>query len=222
MIVLSVFNIIVDWSEVWALLIPLFVLLRKQQQPGYIQPVIYYLFTALFLNIIANLIWKRNSLGLNTVFDNNNPVYNFHSIFRLIFFSVFFIHLKQPFLSLVKMIIPFLFILFVVFNFIFFERNSQPKISTSLHMVESGILLFYCLQYYLFKMNADESSFAKMPDFWIVTGLSIFMVLSFPIYLFYDRLLIEQHKFVLDIWEVQKIGFFILCFFIAKAFNTKE
>src|SRR5690606_106021 len=113
------------------------------------QPVIYYLFVALFLNIVIDLIWKRSVLGLNSSFDNNNPYYNLHSIFRLIFFSVFFIHLKQPFLARLKLIIPFIFILFVVINFIFFEDSTQPKISTRLHMVESGILLFFCLQYYL-------------------------------------------------------------------------
>ena len=142
MILSSVFSWIIIWLEVWALLIPLFVLIKKPGQPVYMRPVIYYLFIALFLNIVIILIWKRQTLGLNTVFDNNNPVYNLHAIARLIFFSVFFILLKQPFLKWVKWIIPFLFIFFVVFNFIFFEYYFQPKISTRLHTVESGILLF--------------------------------------------------------------------------------
>lgn len=220
---------VLDWLEVWAILIPLFVLLKKPRQPVYMQPVIYYLFVALFLNIVATLIWKRNSLGLNTVFENNNPFYNLHSIFRLIFFSVFFIRLKQPFLSGVKMIIPFLFIFFVVINFIDIEFFFQKKISSRLHTVESGILLFYCLQYYLFRLKEEQASFTKMPDFWVVTGLSIFVVISFPIYLFYDRMIylfygpkLDEFKFLLDIWEVQKIGFLICCILIAKAFNTKE
>lgn len=222
MIVLSVFEIILVWLEVWALLIPLLVLLKRLRQPVYMQPIIYYLFIALFLNIVANLIWKRVPLGLNTVFDNNNPVYNLHSIFRLIFFSVFFILLKQSFLIGVKRIIPFLFILFVMINFIFFENFFQLKISSRLHSVESGILLFYCMQYYLFRLKDEQASFAKMPDFWVVTGLSIFVVISFPIYLFYDRLLNEELKFVIDIWEVQKAAFLIFCLFIAKAFYTNE
>ncbi len=218
----SVFQNIIIWLEVWALLIPIFVFLKKTSQPVYVQPVIFYLFIALFLNFVIILIWKREILGLNTVFDNNNPVYNFHSIIRLIFFSVFFILLKQPFLSGVKLIIPFLFIFFVVINFIFFEDYFQTKISSRLHTVESGILLFYCLQFYLFRLKDEQASFVKMPDFWVVTGLSIFVVISFPIYLFYDRLLNEELKFVIDIWEVQKAAFLIFCLFIAKAFYTNE
>lgn len=222
MILSSFFTIIKDWLEVWAILIPLLVLVKKPHQPVYLQPVVYYLFTALFLNTVINLIWKRGDLGLNTTFDNNNPVYNFHSIFRLIFFSVFFIHLKQPFLTGVKMIIPFIFIFFVVINFIFFEDYFQLKISTRLHTVESGILLFYCLQYYLFRLKDEQSSYTKMPDFWFVTGLSIFVVISFPIYLFYDPILDLGDNFVNTIWQVQKAAFLIFCLFIAKAFYTNE
>lgn len=219
----SVFTTIIVWLEVWALLIPLFVLIKKPRQPGYIQPIVYYLFIALFLNVVMVLIWKRETFGLNTEFDNNNPVYNFHSIARLIFFSVFFIQLKQPFLTHVKRVIPFLFIIFVVINFIFFEDFFyQTKISSRLHTIESGILIFYCLQYYLFRLKDEQAAYAKMPDFWIVTGLSIFLVISFPIYLFYDRMLSEELKFVIIIWEVQKAAFLIFCLLIAKAFKTKE
>ena len=78
------------------------------------------------------------------------------------------------------------------------------------------------MQYYLFRLKDEQASFAKMPDFWVVTGLSIFVVISFPIYLFYDRLLNEELKFVIDIWEVQKAAFLIFCLFIAKAFYTNE
>ena len=229
MLSIPFFKTVLDWLEVWAILIPLFVLLKKPQQPVYMQAVILYLFIALFLNIVANLIWKRETLGLNTDYNNNNPLYNLHSIFRLMFFSIFFIHLRQPFLTRIKMLIPFAFILFVVINFIFFENFFQKKISSRLHTVESGILLFYCLQYYLFRLKDEQASFTKMPDFWVVTGLGIFVVISFPIYLFYDRMIylfygpkLDEFKFLLDIWEVQKIGFLICCILIAKAFYTHE
>src|SRR5690606_28186125 len=128
---------------------------------------------------------------------------------------------KQPFLTGVKLVIPFIFIVFVVINFIFFEYFFQEKISSRLHTVESGILLFYCLQYYLFRLSDEKISYSKSLDFWIVTGLTIFVMISFPIYLFYDPLLNLDVKFVNTIWEVHKVAFLIFCIFMAKAFNTK-
>ena len=48
---------ILDWSEVWAPLIPLTILLIRKNQPSYLKPVIYYVIFALVINTIGNIIW---------------------------------------------------------------------------------------------------------------------------------------------------------------------
>ena len=88
---------IFDWSEAWAPLIPLGILVFYKNQPGYFKPVILYLFLAITLNVIADIIWKQKGLGFSIATDNNNPIYNIHSIARLFCFSLFFIGLNQNF-----------------------------------------------------------------------------------------------------------------------------
>jgi hypothetical protein len=73
-----------DWLEVWALFIPLLVLLTRPNQPGYIRPVIIYVIIALFLNLLIDISWKfKPYYNFPDWFRNNNHFYNMHSIARL-------------------------------------------------------------------------------------------------------------------------------------------
>ncbi len=214
---------ILDWSEAWAVLIPLVVLLKYRRQPDFLKPVIIYVSLALILNLAADIIWKQHKLGLNLSTKNNNPIYNTHSIIRLLLFSLFFVKLEQPFLTKIKKIVPVSFIVFVFVNFIYFDSFFTTKISHRLHSVEAGVLLFYCLQYYFFLLqDENETSIKNLPSFWIVTGLSIFEVASFSIYLFYDIILKSDLEFAKKIWIAQKIPFIVFCILTAKAFTLQR
>src|SRR5687767_14687288 len=190
----SPYKFLLDRSEVWALLIPLAVAVVKKPHLPYLKPIIYYLIIALVINSLILLIWQRNKhhwdFYINKIGDddNNNFLYNIHSIVRLLLFSWFFILLKQPFLTTAKKIIPILFLVFAFINFIFSEKFVGENLSSRLLSIETGILLFYCLQYYLYLLKEELTSFRRLPSFWIVTGLSLFVVASFPVFLFYERL----------------------------------
>src|SRR5258705_12272266 len=100
---------ILNWSEVWAPLIPLtFLLINRKRLPPYLKPVKIYVFVALSLSLISNIIWYRNKLGLYFPdwVQSNNFLYNTHSIIRLLLFSWFFILLKQHFMHRVKAVLP--------------------------------------------------------------------------------------------------------------------
>jgi hypothetical protein len=213
---------ILDWSEAWAVLIPLATFFFYKKQPRYFWPVIIYLCLAFLLSLTSDIIWKQNKLGLKLPTHNNNPFYNLHSIVRLLCFATFFIYLKQPFLSLVKRILPLLFLIFVGVNFAILENFFQNTISATIHTVEAGILLFYCLQYFLFLQKGEQSSFLQLPHFWVVVGLSIFVTTSFPIYFFYESAVYTDLPFAITVWQVQKLAFLILCFFIARAFYVSN
>ena len=102
----KIFLEILDWSEVWALFIPLIVLFVKKKQPAFLKPVIIYLFIALPLNLFADIIWKFQVVHhFPHWLKTNTYVYNFHSIVRFLLFSIFFIKLHQPFLVRIKKII---------------------------------------------------------------------------------------------------------------------
>ena len=219
---------ILDWSEVWALLIPLAFILNRKNPPVYLKPVRLYVWIALLLNIGATIIWYRNRLGLTGLpefLQSNNFLYNIHSVIRLLLFSWFFILLNQRFMHRVKAVLPFLFILLLIINFVFFEDFfNYAMLSSRLLATEAAILLFYCLQYYIYLTIDDKgTSLKKQPGFWVVTGLSIYVAVNFFIFLFYTYLLKQNLiVFAVNIWDVHNIVFILLCICIAINFSKKH
>src|SRR6476661_5583675 len=182
----SIFQIILTWSDVWALLLPMLVLWLNKKLPSYLKPIIFYLWIALFLNLFADVIGDfRKPLHLPRELQSNNFLYNIHSIVRFMCFSTFFIRLQQPFLTVFKKIVPVLSLLFVLINFSFFENfYNSGHLSGRLLATEAFLLLLYCLQYYLYQLREEELEFSREPHFWVATGLSIYVVINFFIFLF--------------------------------------
>ncbi len=217
--VIQILNLILDWSEVWALLIPLTVLLYFPKQPHFYRPIIAYLCIALLINLCIDVIWKfKYSLPLN--FRNNNLLYNLHSIIRFLLFSSFFIKLNQPFLNRLKIIIPIALLILVALNFIYFE--SILFVSSRLFTFEAAALLFFCLQYFLFILQTDTTSVKGQPGFWVVMGLSIYVAASFFIFLFYQTLANNYRNLAFIVWDIHNVFYIILCIFIGKAFYESK
>jgi hypothetical protein len=206
---------IVDWAEVWALFLPM-IWIRKQ--PVSFQPVVFYLVIALIIDLAVDLIWKFRTF-IPSPFNSNNYLYNVHSVVRFLLFSLFFIRLKQPFLLQLKKIAPVIFGIFLLINFLFFENFfNYNMFSSRLLAVEAFLLLLYTLQYYLFKMNEELAADTFTPDFWIVSGLGIFVSINFFIFLLYNELTIRLNDFAVDVWTIHNVSYVIFNIFIAKAF----
>lgn len=207
---------ILDWSEVWALVIPLFILAIRPKQPVYFRPVIIYLWLSLFLDILIDIGYVYRGHVPHWL-NPNNYLYNVLSIVRFICFSSFFILLRQPFLVTLKKILPVLSLAFLLINFIFFEDFFNPiTFSSRLFATEAGLLLFYCLQYYLYNIQEEKISAQRQPEFWVVTGLSIYVIFNFLYFLFYTSLIANHVDFVVFMWNFHNISFIILCIFIGK------
>ncbi len=226
----SILKEILEWSEVWAVLIPLAMVLLYRNTTRYLRPVRIYLVLALLLNLFADVLWKfRGELDLQEqdFLWNNNFLYNIGSCVRLFLFSWFFIGLNQRFMHRVKAIIPFAFLAFLLINFIFFEnflpRGMYGVFSSRLLATESALLLFYCLQYFIFLIIEEKQGKLKnMPGFFVVMGLSIYMGANFFIFLFWEYLVKEFENFALGIWDVHNISFIIFCIFIAIQFKRES
>ncbi|MGQ0737586.1 MAG: hypothetical protein ACT4OJ_00865 [Bacteroidota bacterium] len=221
------YRFIIDWAEVIAPLIALPFVLSRKTIPAYLKPVRIYVAAALILNVAATLIWKykeRWGFQEGDFLWSNNFIYNIHSIVRLLLFSWFFILLKQRFLHRVKLIIPALFLVLAAINFIFFENFlDRTTFSNRLLATEAAILLFYCLQYFIFLNLEDRvTALSKQPGFWVVTGLTFYVAASFFIYLFYIYLTAEDLNFAVDIWDVHNIMYIFLCICIAVNFKLKN
>lgn len=218
---------ITDWSEVWALLIPFFFLFRKRRAPSYLLPVKIYVVLALLINIGAISIQKfKISWGyeLGDFWYSNNFLYNIHSVVRLLLFSWFFIALNQRFMYKVKWFIPMGFCIFLLVNFIFFENFfNRYNLSGLLLATEAALLLFYCLQYYIYLMLDDKGiPFKKQPGVWVVTGLTFYVAASFFIFLFYDYLVLHDEFFAINVWDVHNFFYLALCICIAINLSRKH
>ncbi|MEO6188877.1 MAG: hypothetical protein ABIO77_08530 [Ginsengibacter sp.] len=186
--------------------------------------MVVYILLALPINIIADIIgdFHKNLPDLYWL-QVNIYLYNIHSVIRFVCFSYFFIQLRQEYYSKFKKIIPILYLLFLVIDLGWFENFfSSTSIGSHLFLVEAFLLMTYCLLYYLSKARDDQDEFTSTPDIYVVTGLSIFVVTNFFVYLYYDSMMQSNHKMADDIWIVPNVAYVILCLFIAKAFTASK
>lgn len=213
-------ELIFNWSEVWALLIPLFFLMFRNKQPALITPVVVYLCLAFLLNLFGDIIadFKR-PYHFPAWLQSNNPIYNLHSVVRFACFSYFFISLPQPQFKTLKKIIAVVFILYFIIDFTLFENFFYPNhLSGNILSAEAYLLLIYGMLYYLAVLNDEDDDTAfKGPVFWTVTGLSIYVVINFFVFLFYVPMITQNLVLALDIWNVHNAAYIILCLFIARA-----
>lgn len=215
---LKILNLIFDWSEVWALLIPLCALVFRQSQPAFLRPVVLYLWVALFLNLAGDIIgeFKRYFPGW---LQSNNVLYNIHSIVRFACFSSFFRLDGKTFRGFIDKLTNLVAIVFIVYNFIYVENFGNPNhLSGNLLATEAFVLLIYSMQYYLSQLNAEIGEFSRRKDFWVVTGLSIYLVVNFFVFLFYVPMLTENPQIANQMWLVHNLAYIVLCIFISKAF----
>ena len=219
------FREILDWSEAWAPLLPLTILLFFKNKSRNLRPVRIYLLLAFVLNLFLDVLWKfYNDLGIENgdFLSNNNFIYNISSVLRLLLFSWFFIGLRQQFMQRVKLILPVGFLVFVIINFFFFQNffpQGNDFFSSRLLTAEAAILLFYCMQYFIYLILEEKNtSLVHQPGFWVVTGLSVYVAANFFIFLFWEYLSVKLKYFALGIWDIHNIVFIIFCMLIAVQF----
>jgi hypothetical protein len=74
----------------------------------------------------------------------------------------------------------------------------------------------------LYKLQDDNEEVKRPADFWIVTGLTIYVSISFFIFLFQNMLVKQLQDTAVSIWKIHDIAYIILCIFIAKAFYASR
>ena len=207
---------ILNWSEVWALVIPLIVILFNHRQPTTLKPIIIYLWLAFILNLGIDIILLIN-VYYHKAIMSNNFLYNLHSVVRFVCFGLYFMQLPQASFTKFKKVLAAVSVIFIVINFSFFENFfNYNSFSGNLLATEAYILLIYCMLYYLSELKDDSKNLFNGPDFWVVTGLSIYVVVNFFVFLFYLPMIDVDEDLAVNIWNVHNIAFIIFCIFITK------
>ncbi len=211
------FQIILDWAEVWALAFPLIAYLGLRHQPYSLRPVIWYLWGAFILNLVSDVIGDFEAY-LPDWMQTNLILYNIHSVFRFFCFIYFFSLIQQAYFIRLKQLLLLLFLIVTGINFLFLENFfDQDHINGNLFTIEAYFLLIHCLLYYLSQLRADVERLQDDKEFWIVTGLGIYVVLNFFIFLFYVPMIQENPMLADRMWSVHNLAYITLCLFITKA-----
>lgn len=208
------------WSEVWALLIPLTIIIIFRIKGAAMRPVILYAGIAIALNLAATLISVyRNSLPSSL--QNNNILYNLNSLARVLLFSWYILSLKLIRSSWLSKIVLPVYIIFLLINFIFLE--SPLLLSSRLLSAESIVLLVLCLFFFIRSMQ-DESdiNWLKHPSFLICIGISLYEAINFFIFLFFYPLLENNLEFGMLTMKIFSVSYIILCILLALALRRSH
>lgn len=180
------------------------------------QPVILYLWLSLLINVLIDAMAEYNRHFPGFPFSNT-ALYNIHSVVRFACFVAFFNFLRLSEIGRVKLLLPLIFIVCCIYNFIFNENFfDRGKIGSNLLALESFLLLIYCLLYYFNRARQDTVAVAT-EGFWVVTGLSIFVVTNFFVFLNYDPILSSDPYWAVKLWDVHNVAFITFCICITKA-----
>ncbi|HMK17304.1 MAG TPA: hypothetical protein VK492_03820 [Chitinophagaceae bacterium] len=224
---------VLDWSEVWATLIPLIVFIWIKPRAIWTRPLLIYLLIALLLGVVVDITWKSKELGIKDWVEKTFwwlyhgkylytlIFYNINSFLRLLLFAWFF-YMVNPLYKKTYIVITGVFLIGVIINFIFFE-SIVLSFSSRLFTIEAAIILFYCLlYYYTVNMNDEIKSPLALPPFWIVMGLTLYTSVNFLIFLFYNYLINAETNYAISIWNVHNLIYIVLMIFIAIGFKKAK
>jgi len=216
---LKLFQFLRDWSEVWALLIPLIIILIYKPLGRKVRPLVFYVIIAFLLNFLAVFVieyYYLAPLWLNE--KGNNLYYNLHSFIMVVFFSWYILTIRpNKYVLLLKAFLA-IYILFVLINFAFFEPT---YLLSSRHFTAGSIvLLLMCLSYFFHSMQDDSQiNWIKHPSFIICTGVCLYQAVTFFVFLFiyplYDDAYNKNLSFAMLMMRVYQVVFVLFCILIA-------
>jgi hypothetical protein len=211
---------ILDWMEVWAPLIPLYVFIIKRPNEKYLKIIAVYLLTSFCINSIIDVSWRFNKC-MPQGLQNNNFLYNIISVCRVFFFVFFF--MKTTSILSKKVYTLFLVLYILLFSSYFIFVADFFMLSSLLHSVEALGLLALCILYFIKLIKSDEVFFGFDPYLIIISGLAIYESVNFFVFLFYSYLMNNNGEdFARVLWRVPNIIFFVFCLFIARAFYERH
>lgn len=216
---MNLFQFLRDWSEVWALLIPLTIIVIYKPVTGNVRFLVFYVIAAFIFNFLAILMVEYYYLVPDALMSNgNNIFYNLHSFVMVVFFSWYIINIKlHQYVVLLKVLLV-VYLVFVAINFIFWKNPAM--LSTSHFTAGSIVLLLMCF-FYFFSSMQDEShtNWLRHPSFIICVGICLYQAITFFIFLFiypmYDHDYNQNLSFAMFMMRLYQVIFVVFCIMLA-------
>jgi hypothetical protein len=148
--------------------------------------------------------------------QNNNLIYNIHSIVRLLFFSWFITQFKFGRSSTIHYVLLAAYAVFIVINFILWD---PPHLFSNTHFIAESIFLLAFTIIFFFRAMQDESDtdWIKQPAFIVCAGISLYEAVNFFTFLFFETLTIKNIEFLKITWTIHNMSFVVLCIMLAMA-----
>lgn len=211
----SVYHFLLNWSEVWPIVIALaiFLLYKQKENTSYI---IWLLALSSILHFLATYI-SLYTYRVPEPFNNNNILYNLLAFIKPVLAGAYLLQLKQLQQYKYLKVVYWVFILFTIFNFLFLE--SIFTLSSSMVLAESTVLLIFTLTFFLDAMIDDEIPLPlKHPAYFICTAIGLLESINFFIYLFIFHLYNSNMEIAVLIMNISSYAFITYGLIIAMGF----
>lgn len=206
---------IITSSEVLALLIPLTVILvHRPQGPG-VPFLKLYVIIAFVVNLATTILWLFHH-QMPDWLQNNNILYNIHSVTRASFIGLYLTQVRSYRYAWFNKSVLALYWIFCIVNFILLE--SPFYLSTNIFSAESITLLLIGLSYFLESIQDDSDiNWLKHPSFLVCSGVVFYEAITFFIFLFFYPLYYKDNAFSLATMRIYTLTFVILCILLGMA-----
>lgn len=148
------------------------------------------------------------------------------TLVELLIFSIFFYNiLNNTILKKLIQVITLAFILFAIVSILtnkYFYYAISQQARNRIYTIEAIVLIFYCVFYYigLFKKSIYPDLINE-PSFWIVTGISFFMICTLP-YSLMEIYLLKNFKLIgYQLYSIFYVFYILLFIMIIKGFYCK-
>lgn len=210
-----------NWQEVWALLMPLAIILIYRPKGKAVWLIIIYVIFALLLNSLSlfmiDFYYLMPSWTFTGSSPNNNILYNLHSFLRVILLGGFIITVRNYRYTFFLKGLLLAYLVFVILNFSVFE--SPLFLSTRLFAAESIVLLIMSLSYFIRSiLDETEINWLKHPSFIVCSGICLYEAITFFIFLFFYPLVNKDPAFFAVTMKIYSITYVLLCILFAIAF----
>lgn len=216
---MKIIRFIHDWSEVWALLIPLIIILLHRPRGDKSSWLVAYVIVAFLLNITSTSMAQFYG-SMPSWLKNNNILYNIHSVVRVLLLGAYIITVRPyKYPGVLKGLFA-AYMLFIILNFSFLEPVNF--LSPNLYAAESIMLLTLCLLYF-FRSIEDDSDihWLRHPSFLVCTGICFYEVITFFVFLFFNTINYStehrDRKFAQVLMLIYTLSYVILCILLAIA-----
>lgn len=212
---------LVVWSEVWAMLIPLIIVFIFKPKGKYIQLVVAYVILGFILNFCAIFTLVYPNLVPHFLVYNNNVFYNVHSFLMVILLGTYIVIIKPYKYKLILKGLIILYVGFSLIDFIFFEN---PLLYSTRHFTISCVILLLLSLVYFLSLATDNSNenWINHPSFIFCTAICFYNGITFFIFLFfspmYDSTYNKDVSFALLMMKIIQAAFVIFCILLALGF----